>query len=472
MSERDDIRPDSCNGRDLNDREAPDRELPDRELLVAYLDGELDADQARQVEQLISRDSRAERELKQLERVWSLLDRLPRAEVGPSFTQSTVEMVALAVEDDLRGAERKGPARNAAWSAAFVAACLLGFVGARLWPDPNRQLLRDLPVIDHVEAYRQTPQIDFLRELARSGAFDGEAVETFAAASIEERRKRFDSLSSEQKEDLQRKYERFSHLPADEQDRLRKLEAAVASDNDAVQLSATLARFQQWLEQLPGVERAELMALDGEQRLQRVKRLRRDEARRLAPEDVPAFTAWFAGVFPKILPPAARAKVESELAQASDDQRPAIIRRAWLARQALWQQARSQRTDKPNVRPAGAGPLIKPQALGELEKVLSPRGQHVLNNASTVAERRNLILSWVNQTFVQPAARANQLSLPDVDEDDLKRFFEQLSPVQRTHLLNLPADQMKRQLLARYQAKRAPEKKQKTQPDEPQPTVD
>jgi hypothetical protein len=110
--------------------------------------------------------------------------------------------------------------------------------------------------------------------------------------------------------------------------------------------------------------------------------------------------------------------------------------------------------------------------LGELEKVLSPRGQHVLNNASTVAERRNLILSWVNQTFVQPAARANQLSLPDVDEDDLKRFFEQLSPVQRTHLLNLPADQMKRQLLARYQAKRAPEKKQKTQPDEPQPTVD
>ncbi|HEV3339542.1 MAG TPA: zf-HC2 domain-containing protein, partial [Pirellulales bacterium] len=342
MSEPDELRPDSPNGRDVNHREMADRELPERELLVAYLDGELDADEARRVEQLISRDSRVERELKQLEQAWGLLDRLPRAEVDPSFTQSTVEMVALAVEGDLRVAQRQRPGQSAAWTVALVAACFLGFIGARLWPDANRQLLRDLPVIDNVEAYRQTPQIDFLHELAKSGAFDGEAAAPFAATSLEERKQRFDSLDPEQKEELHRKYERFGHLPADEQDRLRKLEAAVAADDDAAAFSATLARFQQWLEQLAGVERAELMALDGEQRLERVKRLRREEARRLAPEDVPAFTAWFAGVFPKILPPAVRAKVEGELAQASEEQRPAILRRAWLTmpRQPLSQQAR------------------------------------------------------------------------------------------------------------------------------------
>jgi hypothetical protein len=106
--------------------------------------------------------------------------------------------------------------------------------------------------------------------------------------------------------------------------------------------------------------------------------------------------------------------------------------------------------------------LIKPQALAELEKTLSPRGQQVLSKASTNAERRALIWTWAGQALNPPAAgRGNQLSLPDVDEDDLKRFFEQLSPVQRTQLLNLPADQMKRQLLTRYQVKRAQEKRQK-----------
>ncbi|HWB10713.1 MAG TPA: hypothetical protein VG826_15900 [Pirellulales bacterium] len=468
MPDDDVLRPDSDTGQDLRDHD-----MPDRELLVAYLDGELDADKARHVEQLIARDARVESEVRRLERAWNLLDQLPRADVAPSFTESTVEMVTLAVQEELRAAE--GQRGNAAWSLALVAACIVGFAGARFWPDANRQLLRDLPLVDNVEAYRQTPQIEFLRELAKSGAFDGHADSTASAAPFGERKKWLDSLNTEEKEDIHRKYERFSHLPADEQLRLRKLEATIDSDGDAAQLTATLSLFQQWLEQLPSVERAELMALDGEQRLQRVKRMRRDEARRLTPEDLQVFTSWFEGAFPKVLPPALRAKVEQELAAASPDQRSAIIRRALLSMQQqglLPKRNQPPRQGQGGPRPAGrlaAGPLINPRPLAELRGQLSPHGQQVLSKARNDAELRALIWSWANQAFGPAAARSNVLALPEVDEDDLKRFFEQLSPVQRTHLLNLPADQMKRQLLARYQAKRAGEKRQKPRGGDAQP---
>ena len=455
MSDEDNFRPDSQQGRNPRDQE-----MPDREALIAYLDGELDADQARHVEQLIAHDSRVESEVRQLERAWNLLDRLPRAEVSPSFTESTVEMVALAVEDELRVAD--GKRRGTAWSFALLVACIVGFVGARLWPDPNRQLLYDLPLIDNLEAYRQTPDIDFLRQLAKSAAFEGQTAPGASVAALAERQKWLDSLEAEQREDVHRKYERLKHLPADEQIRLRKLQATIAADGEATQLTATLTLFQQWLEQLQGVERAELMALGSEQRLQRVRRMRRDEARRLTPEDVQPFISWFAGVSPGLLPLARRANIEKELKGASDERRTAILRREFGGLlQGFAKRPQPQGIPKTNGRIA-VGPLVQEQVLGELEKALSSHGQQVLDNCKNDGERRALIWGWAAQALGPPAARANPLSLPDVDEDDLKRFFEQLNPVQRTKLLNLPADQMKRQLLARYQAKRAAEKRQKT----------
>jgi hypothetical protein len=425
-----------------------------RERLVAYLDGELDADEARQVEQLIARDPRIENELRQLERTWRLLDRLPRAEVDPSFTQSTVEMVALAVEDELRPTRVRRTGRGAGWGAVLIVACLAGFVGARLWPNANRQLLWDLPIIEALEAYRQTPQIDFLRELAKQGIFADETTVAGGDHSLIDRRKRLDALSTDQKDELHRKYERFVRLPADEQQRLRKLAAAVDDDGERALLETTLARYQHWLEQLPGVERAELIAMESAQRLQRIKRMRRDEGRRLSAEDLQQFVGWFTDIVPKLLPPPEREAVQRELSRASEEERPAIVRRA-LAK--LRPPVNAGRPSTMPRRPPGKGPLVDPQALAQLGERLSPHGQQMLSEAHSDVERRTLVWSWVNQAFAQPhAGRGNLLSLPEVDEDELRSFFQHdLSPEQRAQLLNLPADQMRRQLLLRYHAKRA-----------------
>ena len=71
------------------------------EQLVAYLDGELDAETSKQVERRLTENVEYRRELQQLQRAWDMLDELPRAEVGNAFTRTTVEIVVLSAAQEL-----------------------------------------------------------------------------------------------------------------------------------------------------------------------------------------------------------------------------------------------------------------------------------------------------------------------------------------------------------------------------------
>ena len=82
------------------------------EQLVAYLDGELEPQASKQIENLLSSDEYARRRLNQLASSWDLLDQLPRATVNDLFTRTTVEMVALAAEDEVAQARTADPARR------------------------------------------------------------------------------------------------------------------------------------------------------------------------------------------------------------------------------------------------------------------------------------------------------------------------------------------------------------------------
>jgi anti-sigma factor RsiW len=147
------------------------------EQLSAYLDGELDADAREQVEALLARDPQARVELQRLERAWAILDGLPRIELEPSFTETTVEMIAVSVADDL--GETRGPTLGRRWAFWLVmgslglAAALVGFVAVKFAaPDPNAALLSDLPVIENVEHYLQGGDVEFLRKLKQAGLFN------------------------------------------------------------------------------------------------------------------------------------------------------------------------------------------------------------------------------------------------------------------------------------------------------------
>jgi len=144
-----------------------------RERLTAYLDGELGEQEQLQVEELLARDENARLELRQLERVWDALDQLPRAELDTRFAQTTVELVAVAAEEDVKALRESEPRRRRRTTLllgiSFVAALLLGYslVGT-LADRRDDRLARDLPLLENLDAYRQMQDYEFL-ELLEAG---------------------------------------------------------------------------------------------------------------------------------------------------------------------------------------------------------------------------------------------------------------------------------------------------------------
>jgi hypothetical protein len=155
-----------------DERDAPEPE----DELSAYLDGELDAEAVRRLEERLARDPACRAELQKLERAWNLLDRLPRAAVDESFTKSTIEMVATSASQEAESLVRELPRRQRrrrlAATLGMAGALAAGFViGTQIWPDPNENLLEDLPVLENLDLYYQADDIEFLRLLDKEGLF-------------------------------------------------------------------------------------------------------------------------------------------------------------------------------------------------------------------------------------------------------------------------------------------------------------
>ena len=149
------------------------------EQLVAYLDGELDAESSLQVERRLAEDAEFRRELQHLQRTWDMLDELPKAEVSEAFTQTTVEMVVLSAElESQEEGKRVVRSGRLLWSiggGGLVATAFISFwlMFTYLSRD-NERLVRDLPVIEDIELLRVADNMEFVRQLDNSGLFDEE----------------------------------------------------------------------------------------------------------------------------------------------------------------------------------------------------------------------------------------------------------------------------------------------------------
>ncbi|MBI1899542.1 MAG: hypothetical protein HYS13_00330 [Planctomycetia bacterium] len=150
-----------------------------REQLSAYLDGELDDTTRRDVELRMASDPALCEELRRLANIWECLDGLPRAEADVTFTQTTVEIVALSAQNQLE--RRKGwlsrtkLLERGLLGIVFLIAGMLGAL-ATDWaaPPQDELLLRDLPVIQNLDKYNAVGNVEFLRELHRKGLFKDE----------------------------------------------------------------------------------------------------------------------------------------------------------------------------------------------------------------------------------------------------------------------------------------------------------
>jgi anti-sigma factor RsiW len=149
------------------------------EEIVAYLDGELDMETAAKVERRLAEDPRYNARLNQLQRAWDMLDNLRRTEADDDFVNSTVAMVAVQAEEAAKTQElRAVRRRNFTWLALTAIAVLsatTAFTMFQTWLSrDNRQLVRDLPVIEHVDEYRNIDNLEFARQLYSENLFPAE----------------------------------------------------------------------------------------------------------------------------------------------------------------------------------------------------------------------------------------------------------------------------------------------------------
>jgi hypothetical protein len=149
------------------------------EEIVAYLDGELDADAEARVVRRLTHDAAYRAPLGQRHQAWDLVVNIRASEADEDFVQSTVAMVAVQAEDQARTMRLKTVRRrNFAW-AAVAAVALASLAGGFAYmryklTEPDRNFVRDMPVIEHVDDYRYIDDIDFLKQLAREDLFPAE----------------------------------------------------------------------------------------------------------------------------------------------------------------------------------------------------------------------------------------------------------------------------------------------------------
>lgn len=150
-----------------------------RANLVAYLDGELDDAPTQEIDHILARSEVARHEVEALSRAWEMLDILPRPKASTEFTERTMSTLQLK-EAPHRFSDqpwfmyvRRGSVA-AVWVAALAFSITIGYLATSEWyPNPNRQLLEELPVVRHLDDYEEVESIQFLQQLQNSGLFDG-----------------------------------------------------------------------------------------------------------------------------------------------------------------------------------------------------------------------------------------------------------------------------------------------------------
>jgi anti-sigma factor RsiW len=153
----------------LNDAERAD--------LVAYLDGELTGAAAQALEAKLSLHPEARAEADALRRTWDLLDYLPRPEPSPTFTHRTLSRVVPARSRS--GTRGPWPPRRrwllgAGWAAALLLAGVTGYAGFHLLAPHgpgDKELVRDLRLIENKRLYDLVEDIDFLQALDEPDLF-------------------------------------------------------------------------------------------------------------------------------------------------------------------------------------------------------------------------------------------------------------------------------------------------------------
>lgn len=267
-----------------------------------------------------------------------------------------------------------------------------------------------------------------------------------AIDALAERRHEVESLSADEREELRAKFAKFEALSPDEQEQLRRLHEQLDSDPQGNQLRRTMARYHEWLKSLSPSDRADLLALPPAEQLARIKTLKHDQEARAASlaggahlvgRDVTALSHWvdqFATDHEtELLKSAPRRKDIRNLDSAA--RHKALVLLAWQ-----------------HWRTGNLLPLITDAEITRLAEQLSPEARRALEGQTNQENRVQMIREWAQA--ISRARLAAGLAGKGgvlVSADDLSRFFQNdLTQAERDRLMELPRDEMHRELRKLY----------------------
>jgi anti-sigma factor RsiW len=149
--------------------------IEDRANLVAYLDGELTDGQARTIATKLTQSLTARREVEALQKTWEMLDLLPKPKASEDFTARTLSIATRQPDQRIASAASDVARRvgvGLAWAVAAAVLFVAGYIlTSMVWPNPSARLVRDLPIAEYLDEYRDVGSFDFLQRLDSASEF-------------------------------------------------------------------------------------------------------------------------------------------------------------------------------------------------------------------------------------------------------------------------------------------------------------
>jgi hypothetical protein len=316
-----------------------------------------------------------------------------------------------------------------------------------------------------------------------------------AEESLDEQRARIEGLDHASKERLMRRLESYQAMTADQQERLRRLHQQIEQDPQAAELRRVMEGYHAWLKTLKPFQKAELMELPPRERIERIKRLKQEQARkdwkrpespeqaraerlkrllqepfpragkRLSQEDLDGVLHW---VEPYMtanesrlldeLPVSQREELRQQLAGHKEpERRRETLALVWLLGQMT----------KP-----GKLPALTAAEAADLVTRLSPATRQQLQ-ALSGPERQRIVAIWLRLTLLYYVPSQYVARLPsEVSEQELADVLERkLNPGYRDWLLTLPPEELQRELWAFYLRSKIAETGPPNRPAGPKPAA-
>lgn len=258
-------------------------------------------------------------------------------------------------------------------------------------------------------------------------------------------RETLEALSPDEKTALFQKKVRFDALPPAEQTRLRELNTAITKSAHSEQLHTTLDRYHEWLKTLTTKQRADLLELPADKRIERIKEIMQEQERarlrelggqKLPEADIEAIFNWIDAFVQEHEEEYLQRFSESHRERVKD--LDAAARRRDIMRSIVF--SRGPRSD---------WPLPTGDYLDQMKPKLSPATRAALDSAKTPEEKLQLARRWA---FDAMWSRA----FTKASEEDLRKIYDELPAEHRERLDRKSPEDMKRELTWHYRMKQWP----------------